>query len=396
MEERAASWLRQFAGLALPDHRWPLLRATLESVAPDGTVEEALARLEAGDQAARQAVLAGITVPETFLFRHPAHFEALAEHARAAAGRVAPYRVLSAGCATGEEAWSAAAVLDEVGRTMGLCWKVLGWDLDADRIARARAGWYSAWSARSGLLGYDGAFEPRGRGWQVHPRLRGQVSFECVNLKIGPLPSAACFDVVFLRNVAIYWAPECVAEMLGRVANLVTPGGLLLIGAAETETLDRAEWTIEWRGAVRIASRRPTQAPMHTSAMAVPLIRATINRKSAGRAAAPSTATPSAATPVGSDPLDRVQELADRGRYVEALSILEDLPPAPDPERYLWRGILCLNLLRPQDALSCLRKAVFLAPLDVVCRHWLAIALSACGCHDAAAREQRNLRELSA
>jgi chemotaxis methyl-accepting protein methylase len=404
VEGRAASLLRRWAGLALPEHRWPVLRATLEGLTPDKTVEGALERLEAGDRVAKRVVLAEITVPETYLFRHPVHFEVLAEHALAtAAGRSGCYRVLSAGCATGEEAWSAAAVLDEVGRRTGLRWEVVGWDLDAGRIARARTGRYSAWSARNGLFGHDDAFESRGCGWDVHPRLRGRVSFECVNLKVGPASETACFDVVFLRNVAMYWVPECMTEMISRVANLVAPGGLLLMGASEPDTLDRKCWAVEWRGGVRVARRRVGEAATQASAVVASgeLTRATIARDQSRRAAArarlarkPVVRKP--ATPVDPDPLGRVRELADRGRYLEALAILDALPPAPEAERYLWRGILCSSLSRPDEALSSLRKAVFLAPFDVACRHWLAVALTACGRHRAAAREHRNIRELSA
>ncbi|MFO7566811.1 MAG: CheR family methyltransferase [Enhygromyxa sp.] len=374
-------------------------------------MEGALERLEAGDRAAKQVVLSSVTVPETYLFRHPEHFKVLTEHALAA-GLKRRYRVLSAGCATGEEAWSAAAVLDRVGRATGLRWEVIGWDLDAERIARARAGQYSAWSARNGFAGYEGAFERRGRGWYVHPRLRGSVSFECVNLTAGPTPQAGPFDAVFLRNVAIYWVSECVRDMINKVADLVTPGGLLLMGAAEPEALDRAEWTVEWCGAVQVATRRPSQATRRASVEPVPRslvsssrsfartpggVRATaareVDQQSIARSREQGRDT---AAPRHLEVLPRVKELADRGRYLDALALLDTVPPTPEAELHYWRGVLCLSASRPDEALSCLRKAVFLEPSELSYRQWLAVALSVCGHHRAAAREHRNLREISA
>ena len=393
---RAAELLRRLAGLALPEHRWSSLRASLARLDGDGSVDAVLDRIEAGDARAQGALLAAVTVPETYLFRHPVHFEVLAEHARVAArsGAARRYRVLSAGCATGEEAWSAAAVLDKIARPTGLAWEVEGWELDSGRIAQARAGRYSAWSARSGLAGYDDAFVACERGWAVHPRLRAAVRFVPVTLEPGSMPSSLLFDVVFLRNVAIYWAPECASAMIDAVARLVRPSGLLLLGASEPESLARAEWQVEWRGFVRVATRRSSPlAATHEHARErgpTRLHRPTLTRPRPQ----PVELGPRERERERTDPLAPIRALADRGCYVEALALLDDLPPRPDAELHLWRGIVCASLGQRDDALTALRKAVFLAPDDPSCRAWLAVALEACGRHQAATRERRNLDEL--
>ncbi|MBZ0115620.1 MAG: hypothetical protein K8H88_01405, partial [Sandaracinaceae bacterium] len=93
--------------------------------------------------------------------------------------------------------------------------------------------------------------------------------------------------------------------------------------------------------------------------------------------------------------LDDVRALADAGRSLEALALLDSLCDTSARAR-LWRGILMLDLDRPDDAVQVLRQCVFLEPKEVSFRRWLAHAYEAAGRATDAARESRNAEELAA
>ena len=195
--------------------------------------EPFLARLFDGELAAVSALVEQAVVQETYFYRHPEQLAALA--GALAARRLPPGRALSAwsaGCATGEEAWTVAMVLRDLGRPPGLD-RVLGTDVSARALARAQEGRYGAWSLRELPAGLrDRHLDEVAGGVAVKAPLRDLVRFERHNL-LGPPPPSAPFDLVVCRNVLLYFKPALARALLERLHGALAPGGLLLVGPVE-------------------------------------------------------------------------------------------------------------------------------------------------------------------
>jgi chemotaxis protein methyltransferase CheR len=118
--------------------------------------------------------------------------------------------------------------------------EILATDIATDVLARARTGRYSQLEVNRGLPASQLArhFEKEGTDWQISPAIRSMVRFEPLNL-MKPLPAMPAPDVVFLRNVLIYFDPDDKRAILGRIHRCMRPGGFLFLGAAEsTRNLD--------------------------------------------------------------------------------------------------------------------------------------------------------------
>ena len=177
-----------------------------------------------------------LTTNETYFFREPKHFELLRTLATAAAGRAQPFRVWSAASSSGEESYSIAMVLaDCLGDRS---WEVVGSDISLRVLQRARTGHYPLERTRHIPAHYLKRFCLRGLGEQagtllVERRLRERVSFAQVNLN-EEQPRLGLFDVIFLRNVMIYFNGDTKREVVARVLTLLRPGGHFCIGHSET------------------------------------------------------------------------------------------------------------------------------------------------------------------
>jgi chemotaxis protein methyltransferase CheR len=170
-------------------------------------------------------------VQETYFYRHPEQLAALARVLAARPGDRA-LSAWSAGCATGEEAYTVAMVLSDLGRPPGLD-QVLGTDVSARAIEVARQGVYGEWSLRQLSPALRGRHFDAGPGAvRIKEPLRRPVRFERHNL-LGHPPPGAPFDVVLCRNVLLYFRPEAARALLVRLHAALRPGGLLLVGPVE-------------------------------------------------------------------------------------------------------------------------------------------------------------------
>ena len=183
----------------------------------------------------REAFVNALTTNLTAFFREPHHFELLHEHAARHGKRGKPLRCWSSACSTGEEAWSIAMVLREA-ECPG---DVLGTDIDTDVLATARNAVYRtertaglpAERLRKHFLRGTGANDGL---VSVRPELRGMVRFGQLNLQSPAWPALEPFDVIFCRNVVIYFDREFQKKLLTRLADLLVPGGLLMVGHSES------------------------------------------------------------------------------------------------------------------------------------------------------------------
>lgn len=182
----------------------------------------------------------GLTVGETYFFRHVEQldaFVAVVLPARAEVrGPATPLSVLSAACSSGEEAYSLAMLVRE--RTPALASRVAVHAFDANpaAVGRARAGRYSRWSLRATPPASERRwFRPAGRDYEVVPELRQAVTFAEGNLvEAGPLLAPGRWDVIFCRNALMYLSEARMREAIDRLAAALVPGGYLFLGHAES------------------------------------------------------------------------------------------------------------------------------------------------------------------
>jgi chemotaxis protein methyltransferase CheR len=188
------------------------------------------------DPAELQIAIDLLTTNETYFFREPKHFNLLRELALDVRKKGRSMRVWSAASSSGEEAYSIAMVLADV---LGeAAWEVLGSDISTRVLQRARHGHYPLERASQMPHDYLKRFCLKGQGSEegtmlIERPLRQRVQFQQVNLN-EPLPKVGLFDVIFLRNVMIYFNLETKRQVVARLLAQLRPGGHFLIGHSET------------------------------------------------------------------------------------------------------------------------------------------------------------------
>ncbi len=239
-----AALIEEASGNVIPSGHYPFLAETARRRAAAlrldgvGAYVTALGRGELTGEWSR--LLPHVTVKESFLFRHPQQFAALASTivpwlAAARADRRS-LTVWSAGCARGEEPATLAIVLAEAAELAGWEWRILATDVDEEALAAASSGCFGARAVSCVPAELRARYlVARGDGYELRPALARRIEYRALNLVRAPvgLPSAA-FDLVFLRNVLIYFRAEVQRLVAAAVAGVLAPHGRLFLGPAET------------------------------------------------------------------------------------------------------------------------------------------------------------------
>jgi chemotaxis protein methyltransferase CheR len=195
--------------------------------------------------ALNRRIIDQITTGETLFFRDSAPFDLLrykvipelVDRRRGAGARI-PIRVWSAACSTGQEVYSLGIVLREtLGDSNRYDIKILGTDISDQAVARANAGYFSEIEMARGLgdaarLRY---FTPNPKGWKIRDEIRALATFKKLNL-MNDFSSLGKFDIVFCRNVAIYFNEKDRASLFNRIEQRMERDGYLVIGAMESLT----------------------------------------------------------------------------------------------------------------------------------------------------------------
>ena len=272
-----AEQVAQRTGLVFAPNRCEALEHAVRAVMRDHSLVD-LAEFErrlAEGKLPWEPLIAQMTVGETYFFRDNEHFQFLAQRVlpELAERRGSQYcpRVWSAGCASGEEAYSLAMALEEQGKLTGAF--VLGTDLNRAALTRARAGRYKKWSLR----GLDPKRIERFFRWErdevlLSPALRNQVTFQELNLSGSSYPSAVtctfAMDFILCRNVLIYLRPQAIVELARRMFDCLAPGGYLITGPSDPLLAEpRFEVTNVTAG---IAYHRPLNAPAAATPSTIP------------------------------------------------------------------------------------------------------------------------------
>jgi chemotaxis protein methyltransferase WspC len=357
----------------------------LSAAVAERAVAERLARLGQDDAAAYLATIAPaeikaltelVVVPESWMFRDPEAFVAVAAFVRErlAAHPARIVRILSIPCAGGEEPYSIAMALSDaaVPRTATLIDAI---DLSEVALERARLGRYTRNAFRGAELGFrERHFTQDGNEYQIAQALREQVNFSQGNLlAIDTGANAGRYDIVFCRNLLIYFDDATTAAAIARLRLLLADDGMLLAGYAEVPSFCANGFApLRVPGAFALQKERrarlrsaPKEAPPAPPPRARPPAAAP---RVAPRAAPPA---PAVAAPDPGALLERAGRLADQGDVQGAAQLCHALlKTAPDSaQAYFILGMISECENKPGVADDYWRRCVYLQPdhYDALC-----------------------------
>jgi len=232
--------LEQSLGFRWDDDRMPTLAGVLASrLQHTGATASAYLRRLPEDRKEIAELSRSLSVSETYFLRNPDQFRALEailiERQRTPRRYL---RMLSAGCSSGEEAYSLAITAREVLHAPS-DWTllILGVDVNPDSVEKARGGIYGSWALReTPPIIREKYFRPVGARFAISGAIRSMVAFDRQNL-VRPergLWTPEAYDIVFCRNVLMYLTPRVASEVVEQIARSLTPGGFLFLGHAET------------------------------------------------------------------------------------------------------------------------------------------------------------------
>ncbi len=238
-----ANVLRRRSGLVLTEKKTHMMETRLTPVMRRfgfRDIGSLLKELHYGHEALVQAVIEAMTPNDSAFFRDKRTFEEFREIVLPTLMRdradVKQLRIWCAACAAGQEPYSLAMILDDANLVMnGWSITLIGTDINSQMIARAQEGIYSQFEVQRGLpiRRLVTNFTQEGTNWRIADHLRRMVTFRTFNLldSFGWLPDC---DVIFCRNVLMYFDHKTRLSVLDRIGDVLTPDGALLVGPAES------------------------------------------------------------------------------------------------------------------------------------------------------------------
>jgi chemotaxis protein methyltransferase WspC len=361
-----------------------------------------------------QALIDQVVVSESWFFRDVQPFQWLQEHVRArwlADLLRAPVRALSLGCATGEEPYSIAMTLLDLGLPARR-FQIAAVDISARRLTEAHAGVYSANSFRGADLGYrERYFRECHQGYELDAKVRSTVTFHHANvLNAGCLARSTAYDVVFCRNLLIYLNTRARACVISAIDRLLADDGLLFIGHADRLELGDTGPRFTAVGATGVFAYQRSDAALAsqprlqlepppvtlglTGPQAVAGSKVSSPPPSLPRASPPVPAL-ATATSIGTETslplLDRAAELANRGQFDQALAACEQhlRQKGLTAPTYFLMGMICQAAGKGPRAEEYLHKALYLDPRHAEALLALALLAERRGDNNAAAGFRR-------
>jgi len=288
---RFSEFVAEYMGLYFPEARWSELERGLDTAAGELGFQDAascIQRLLAAPLNAPQIeILAShLTVGETYFFREQRSFEALEKHVLperigAHRGGEQRLRIWSAGCCTGEEPYSIAILLSRMIDLQDWNVSILGTDINPRFLRKAAEGVYKEWSFRDtpDWVREEYFTNAAAGGLEVLPRIKEMVRFAYLNLAEDEYPSLQnntnAMDVIFCRNVLMYFVPQRAQRVVRRFNRALVDGGWLIVSPTEaSQTLFSEFASIYFPGAVFYQKDRrqirPAKAFEFTAPVAVP------------------------------------------------------------------------------------------------------------------------------
>jgi chemotaxis protein methyltransferase CheR len=370
-------------------------------------------------------LVAELTVRETYFFRDAAQFDFVHRfvlpEVLARRGRGYGVRAWSAGCASGEEAYSLAMVL-ETAKIPGV---ILGTDIAQDALRVAREAVYNRWSLRA----LDDAqtahwFRPAGKRWRLDDGIRRRVSFASHNLLRDPYPLLPTgiwgMDVIFCRNVLIYFDASDLERVARGLHDSLADGGWLITGPSDPSLGGLGSLRAVTTEAGIIYRRSSGEVTIHPGSTPSPSV---LQWVEPGPAPAPSSFPSVPATLAPFEPAQQafaagdyervrvllhdaedeasvilyLEALANRGESEEALRHAQTMTRAlPLSTRLQFmQAILLIDSGRLEDAARALRRVLYLDASSVIAHFVLGAVLRRQNKPDAASRAYRNARDLA-
>jgi chemotaxis protein methyltransferase CheR len=236
-------FLKERSGLDLSADKQYLVESRLIPLARKSNlagIDELVQKIKSGAAALASEVVEAMTTNETFFFRDKIPFDHLREAIipelmQARAGRRS-LRIWCAAASTGQEPYSIAMCLKEMGAALaGWRIEIIGTDISQQVLEKSKSGIYSQFEVQRGLpiqllVKY---FKQVGEMWQISPEIRSMIQYRPLNL-LQDFGSMGKFDLIFCRNVLIYFDQDMKTQIFGRLAKAMEPDGFLALGAAET------------------------------------------------------------------------------------------------------------------------------------------------------------------
>jgi chemotaxis protein methyltransferase CheR len=376
-----------------------------------------------------QKLLRFLTVGETSFYRYQDHFTALRK-LLAATPKSSRLRIWSAGCSTGEEPYSIAmTIMDTFADWQQRDIRILATDINNYSLKRARDGVYRPWAVRNmDKRHLDRYFDRTGESYIVTDHVKSLVEFSHLNLSTDNYPDPARditeLDVVFCRNVTIYFTPATTRKIMAKISASLKPGGHLFLGHAENLIGISSDFDRQRHGACfyyrKLEAALPVPGQLKSRPLSVPPA-----PPAARSASAPQTVSPDpeelhrqAVRLFDEENFSGAEELvekilqglpahpgalvtkgfilANKGRFPEALALCSDVLAGHDllADAYFLKGLLLDITNRPVEAVDEYRKAILLEMGFVMAHYHLGRLYVRLDRHSDGVREIRNSLKL--
>jgi chemotaxis protein methyltransferase CheR len=388
--------------------------------APDCGSYLALLESSPAGQAELDALVANLTIGETFFFRHRELFDALGDivlpdllarnqHSR-------QLRIWSAGCSIGAEPYTLAILCkrDWAPRLAGWDVSILGTDINRHFLARAREGLFEEWALRNTPVEVkQDCFTRDGSAWRLKPEYRSGVSFQYHNLVTDISPSLVnnlfAFDLILCRNVTIYFSSDIVRRIIDHFYQSLVEGGWLLVGHAEPNLeVYQAFHTVNAPGAILYQKRkdRPERMLLSSSSPVEEL------PPPARQADAPCWSPPQLSAepvsrmvnrppplpprPATSSTVEEIRALADRGDWGDANRACQQALQEDrlNPVIHFYHALVLEQMGRHTETEKALRRVIYLDRQFILAHYYLGLFLQKQGELPQAARAFRNVLQL--
>jgi chemotaxis protein methyltransferase CheR len=424
-------------GLSFPKEKWRELQGCIRRMTESGNFEDEEACVDwllsgAWDKAKSDLCALHMTIGETYFFREPRAFDLVRDYVREKmqdAEENRRIRIWSAGCCTGEEPYSIAMALKQaVPGAFRDRVSILATDINSEHLQYARAGVYRQWSFRKTRAALQSQYflEHDDNRLRINDDIRDAVRFAELNLATARYPSVATdthlMDIIFCRNVLMYFSKGQVKKVIERFWNCLVEGGWLVVSPSEASSeLFEGFAGVYYPDAIYFQKKAGSTRPgMPGSCVgATPAARVAKNFEQApGRSTAsearPEPVKPKRITRKGRLPrqsqgtaglegagmaaatVPAAKALANQGKFGEAMQLLEQALAADPPEADIYQAmaLVALESGDKDGAMQSLKRVLYLLPDFILAHYLMGVLLSEQSRSGEAARQFRIANEL--
>ncbi|CAK0755536.1 chemotaxis protein methyltransferase CheR [Gammaproteobacteria bacterium] len=387
---KASAVIAERMGLYFPEDRWPELAENIKKASQElgfKDLDTCVAHFVSHELTLRQIeTLANyLTVGETYFFREPESFELLEREILPALvakrrGLGQTLRLWSAGCCTGEEAYTLAiACLRVIPDIEHWNLSILATDINPRFLEKAMQGIYSEWSFRGAPDWFREGFFARTpeRKFAIAPQVKRFIDFEYLNLATEVYPSlhnhTNAVDIIFCRNVIMYFTPERQRAVVAALHRCLAEGGIVLVNPAEANADLFSMFTVENHGDGVILFRKISQPTPFEQSAPIDFFPVTPPTLVMPTVPMPKPARPSNPPPATKPPSQLARDYANQGQLDKALHWCQRAIAAEptNPSAYFLCATIHHESGRLQEALAVFRQVLYLDQDYILAHHAL-------------------------